>query len=195
MFHFNFQNQKKVSRKAKQKNVEKLSDENSLLCDICGHQTKFKNYLYCHMKNKHIKKPCKCLTCGKIFERAVNLEAHLVTHRDNGGFECSICGAVLKRYKGLCCHIERYHKIEKEKISCTCDLCGMKYFSSKQLDIHMRMEHKGLFKCLEKSCTSRFCTADSAKFHFLSIHKRDIKVKFSYSDNVQFLTKTPSNIF
>lgn len=146
------------------------------------------------MKKKHVKKLYKCQYCGKCLDKLISLREHLVTHRDEG-FQCSICDVVLKRYISLSYHVERHHKIEKIRITCTCDLCGMKCYSTKQLDSHMIMKHKGLFKCLEMSCTSRFGTENSAKFHFLSMHRRDAKVRCYHSDNFLFCTETLFYLF
>lgn len=84
-----------------------------------------------------------------------------------------------KNYGSLCIHIELFHESEKLKATCTCDICGVDYYSTTRLDSHMKSEHTGSYKCFYQSCPSRFENVGAIRRHFLGHHKQSVEVRLT----------------
>lgn len=131
-----------------------------------------------HILRKHAtRERLFCPICEKVLDGAMKLETHLKNHENKEIFHCLVCDAMLKTYFGLCTHVESVHKLEKHETTCTCDLCGVDYYSTKRLDTHMKTDHSGIYKCFEKTCSKRFSTLESLKRHFLLHHKQSVEVR------------------
>lgn len=130
------------------------------------------------MKCRHIVKEVKCKECKKYFKNSHLLKRHeQATHfqpRNKHSFECPICNLNLVKYQGLKRHVEDMHSAaEKLKITCTCDLCNVKYVSKLQMTIHMKVEHSGPYKCFDWNCEKRFTNPVYRRTHFKMFHNRD----------------------
>lgn len=123
------------------------------------------------------KKRLFCPICRKVFDGPWKLKTHLRTHEKKEKFQCLFCNAVFAYYGTLCTHVDHFHKFEKQIAACTCDLCGVDYYSTTRLDSHMKSNHSGVYKCFDERCRSRFQHVISLKNHFLIHHKESVEVK------------------
>lgn len=133
-----------------------------------------------HLKRTHNQRErLFCPICRKVFDGPWKLKIHLRTHEKKETFQCLICNTIFKFYGSLGIHVDNFHKFEKQKATCTCDLCGMDYYSTTRLDSHMKSDHSGVYKCFYQSCSSRFENVGALRRHCLGHHKQSVEVKLS----------------
>lgn len=81
-----------------------------------------------------------------------------------------MCANSFKNYANLCHHVENIHVIHKKNMSCTCDICGVEYYSLLHLESHMKYFHIARYKCIDKSCKERFNDYSKRRQHYSKIH-------------------------
>lgn len=177
MFPFFFQDTLKQPRKRTKKLESVLKLEKTLNCDVCDFTTKYRQSLQNHLIRIHTATKVKCSICFKVFIGEQQLKVHQKKHKNVKYLTCSICGYNFKENRGLQRHVVKYHEAMKLQMKCTCDFCGIQYFSKQQMDGHMKHMHVGSFKCFFRGCTSRFVTFRNRRNHYLSYHNNDIEVR------------------
>ncbi|XP_044278617.1 zinc finger protein 2-like isoform X2 [Varanus komodoensis] len=118
------------------------NEEFQLIRKILNSESKNK----AHAKIHTLKKPYKCLECGKSFSRNTHLTSHQRTHTGEKPYACLECGKSFSHKTNLTCH-QRTHTGEKPY---TCLECGKSFRQKKSLIEHQRI-HTGdkPYKCLE----------------------------------------------
>ncbi|KAK2148906.1 hypothetical protein NP493_3113g00000 [Ridgeia piscesae] len=98
----------------------------------------------------------KQVTCGSIFNMAVNVKTWTIVKR----FKCGTCGTYCLRNVVLLQH-DRIHTVEKP---CKCDTCHAQLSQSGNLKKHVRI-HTGEkpYKC--DTCGAQFSVNNSLKKH------------------------------
>lgn len=149
--------------------------EKKFKCDLCSFEATRKDIIKYHLNSTHRLEEIACKICKKVYQNVFKMRHHMLIHRTQR-FECPICVSDFKHYGKLQEHVESSHPEKKSEIICTCDVCGITYYSKLQLNKHMRIDHTGPFKCFDKSCFKWFSGAVVRNNHFMSFHSRDIKV-------------------
>lgn len=111
----------------------------------------------------------KCETCGKVFQKPIDLRRHIRTHTLEKPFSCTICPKAFSLKSTLQNHINHKHLANKKMHPCT--VCW-KEFSSRHAVITHTLIHSNLrpFKC--EYCTTTFRTRGHLKIH-QQIHLRE----------------------
>lgn len=118
-----------------------------------------------------------CNICNKIFGNVFKLKTHLRTHAEKvRKHECLICWADYNSYGELQIHTKKVHSKQELKASCICDICDVRFFSKLKMDMHMKLEHNGPFKCFFQKCYKYFMSSSTRKKHFLSFHNSNVHV-------------------
>lgn len=163
-------------------------------CDLCDFRTSTRSLMFRHIKNIHNAAKVKCKECNKTFKNLKGLKLHQHRHLVNlnttssDKLECLVCNKSFRRYQGLQTHVESFHSSELTKITCTCDLCDLKYYSIIQMRSHMTIQHAGPYGCFENNCTRRFSDPKTRNRHFKMTHGRS-------ADDLKRLMKTENNFF
>lgn len=91
------------SKKSEAENVEKPSDLNLTVCDVCKKVFKKKEFLMQHLKSHIGLRPFKCdePTCNKSFSRKEHLLRHIVSHTGKKMFTCDVCKKLFSRKDNL----------------------------------------------------------------------------------------------
>lgn len=79
------------------------------LCEICGFETKAKNYLTVHVMNHLGLKPYKCSECDYASPRKEYLDLHLKRHFKVYCFQCIYCPYTTYRQDYLARHVSEKH--------------------------------------------------------------------------------------
>jgi hypothetical protein len=90
-------------------------------------------------KSAHQDKPFQCTKCPRAFVMRCLLQRHEKTHEESPGFECDLCGHVLKTEDGLIDHQKRVCSALPE-IRATCHICGNDFLGYK-LARHQQKAH------------------------------------------------------
>jgi hypothetical protein len=90
-------------------------------------------------KSAHQDKPFQCTKCPKAFRVRSRLQVHEKLHEESPGFECDLCGHVLKTEEGLRDHQKRVCNALPE-IRATCHICGNDFLAYK-LARHQQKAH------------------------------------------------------
>lgn len=147
--------------------------DDSGVCPHCGDHFK---WLQQHIVHKHEKsKPWKCEDCDYAHSLLAGLKRHKKTkHPDESTMKvCHICGHKAVTNQEIRKHIEATHE---KKRDFACNVCeDTKFYSKRQLSLHVRVQHLGEkpFKCPD--CDEAF--KNSAK---LGRHKRTVHTKEKY---------------
>ena len=123
-------------------------------CSKCDKKFSLKCHLDAHIKVIHVLEPIACEICGKVLDNSIKLRNHIqyahsgVVRKnepkeyDKSDWTCPICSkVVVAHYKN------KHLQIHKEP-KYTCDICGRKLKTKKNLDQHMNIHMSKLdFKC------------------------------------------------
>ncbi|XP_055682117.1 zinc finger protein 7-like isoform X2 [Lutzomyia longipalpis] len=137
-------------------------------CNDCGKIFPSNYRLQTHRENVHAtEKSHSCDLCGKAFNTANKLSAHLVSHTDERPYVCETCGKGFKVKPALKAH-EGVHKQEKKY---GCEHCGFCGSTKMSLVIHLRT-HTGErpFPC--QYCDLAFTTYSNRAKHTRNVHER-----------------------
>ncbi|CAI2344304.1 unnamed protein product [Caenorhabditis sp. 36 PRJEB53466] len=150
-------------------------------CDECERMFTLKHNLQNHFvqyhmgwKTLHKSCPsCKCTICGKIYSAASVLAEHMLqAHQQSGETEeCTICGERFITRTALKQHTKEHSRVLK---TCPYAECrGMKFKLSKDLNEHVRLEHKlGELAC---SVCSMVFRQLSAKIKHEEEHEQELR--------------------
>lgn len=91
------------AKRAEGENVEKNSDVNLTVCEVCQKIFKRKEFLMQHLKSHIGLRPFKCdePTCNKSFSRKEHLLRHVVSHTGKKMFHCDVCKKLFSRKDNL----------------------------------------------------------------------------------------------
>lgn len=153
----------------KEKNAFK--DKKSPLCKICNKVFANIYILKSHQEEVHTKQnQFKCDDCGKVFNRASNMEWHRLIHKNLLPCPCKICGKAFRTVSGLNLH-KRTHTGEKPY---KCDICNEKsYAYNTDLKRHKRSAHgiiDKVFQCTEEHCQRIFYEPKFLRKHMAKAH-------------------------
>ena len=147
------------------------------ICNICGHQTKFKWSMTKHKRLVHKiieESPLKCDQCSKSFAVPENMKKHIKYNLcgDNPlpipKLICDDCGKSFTSSGHLKVHVKNIHEGHKDY---KCESCGKSFFEGRKLKLHIRTVHEGHkdFKC--ESCEKSFTEAHNLRKHIRTIHE------------------------
>ena len=134
-------------------------------CGDCDKKFPSPDILMSHKAKFHI--PATCDICGLSLPNNHRLKTHLQTHREES-FVCQQCGFACKSYRNLTIHVALKHADACEK---TCDVCGQKFTSRKQFQIHEVSHLERQFKCQADGCIFAAASANELKKHKRHIYK------------------------
>lgn len=79
------------------------------ICEICGNAYKIRKVLASHIKIAHtgIRPKVNCDVCGKEIMKS-RLKIHMVVHREERPFSCSVCPSSFKLKKYLAAHYKNH---------------------------------------------------------------------------------------
>lgn len=143
---------------------------------MCDYTTIYKQSLQSHLTRHHIATKVECKLCCKVFIGEQQMKVHQKKHKNVKHHTCKICGDEFKEYRSFQSHVIKYHKAMKLQMKCTCDICGLQYYSKHHMDSHMKQKHVGSFKCFIKGCTKRFTEFYNRRKHYLCYHNNDLEV-------------------
>ena len=133
--------------------VESIHTSLKVECDECGGLFKTTT-LQAHIrkihKGKRVQEPCTEEGCVKVFGSKTDLERHVMSVHMKWKAPCPECGKKV-RMDSLIKHVKTAHR---GMHNITCNECGQGFPSKKNLDNHVRIQHKGVFV---------FCRATSKK--------------------------------
>lgn len=170
-----------LSRKPWSCNKSKLPSwiKPMLQCDLCKYKASEKGNMLRHMNSQHMNmQVSECKICKKVFADKFKLNYHLkMVHLDHQKYGCSICEKRYNVYKLLDSHIKREHPMKLMKTMCSCDICGVEYLSKLRLEVHIKMDHIGPFKCFDKKCRKSFLVGTIRRKHYFKCHSQNLEVR------------------
>lgn len=144
-------------------------DKKLLRCDFCNYKTEFKVGLEFHMNKSHNNQEIKCEKCNKVFTSISKHNEHqLETH--SRLFDCLMCNDRFKNYDHVLYHVKTVHFKENKVVFCTCDICGIEYYSALHMENHMKNFHIARYKCIDETCREGFNNYRKMKQHYSKIH-------------------------
>ena len=124
--------------------------------------------------------------CTKSFLAEVTLKNHIkFKHSDNKLFKCAVCDSQFKQRKHLNEHSLTVHdkNLRKEdywqdlqKKTHECKNCGATFNRQTDLNVHLKVNHKGQDKFTCNKCTTNFKYKKSLKRHEVEMHRPDENV-------------------
>jgi len=133
----------------------------SYKCAVCKVQFNAKSYLNAHqrvhMENRP--KPFKCHKCDFATYTKSNIKKHIKTHdriiercdkcntilyknrTHDCSLDCQYCGKKFSLNMTVINHIKKHHPQEIKRSLYECDICGLKCYQKKYLNIHMVKKH------------------------------------------------------
>jgi len=111
----------------------------SLECEVCGWKAKQRSQLWEHMNGHNKQKPLRCLYCGIGFASRNSVRTHyLAIHTKFRPHRCRYCDKSFVQMNTL-----KQHEITH--FDSSCPICFAKFDKKKDLNLHMRAEHKENF--------------------------------------------------
>jgi len=164
-------------------------------CEFCNSVFKVKQYLADHITAGHLPKSLKCKNCGKLFAMKKFLTIHLVTCDKKNAPVVGVCKfckknfyvsryfqehldkALLMTHKCIICKAKfscrsLYFKHKKDdncyktNFEIKCRVCGLKFSSEKNLNIHIHTSHS----TIELKCD--VCSYKTCSYKYLNTHQR-----------------------
>ena len=111
----------------------------------------------------------KCEYCSKRFKREYDFLKHVrILHKSQTkeDFSCDLCSKIFTTLMSLKKHKWDYHESVKKNY---CDICGLAFSKSSELNFHVDKVHKG--KCICSECGKDFCTSDYLRIHIKCVHE------------------------
>ncbi|XP_063703809.1 zinc finger protein 235-like [Culicoides brevitarsis] len=181
---FAYEKQFKVHVDALHLRLQKVS----VPCPTCGKLIRKKG-LKNHIQKQHTdtfvpKETFECQTCGKIFFRKQNLEAHQLMHLPENErlYKCRFCERTFNKKLGFVEH-ERNHTGEKPY---KCEHCGKAFARSSTFQDHKR-EHTGQrFVC--SVCSKEYKDRGNYRHH-MKQHESQMGVKLTFNHEERRLMK------
>ncbi|XP_055682116.1 zinc finger protein 208-like isoform X1 [Lutzomyia longipalpis] len=137
-------------------------------CNDCGKIFPSNYRLQTHRENVHAtEKSHSCDLCGKAFNTANKLSAHLVSHTDERPYVCETCGKGFRLSQGLRTH-ELSHSQEKKF---KCEFCPFAGNTKAYLKTHMRT-HTGERPFACEQCGLAFITYGHRSKHVRNVHQK-----------------------
>ncbi|CRL00467.1 CLUMA_CG013729, isoform A [Clunio marinus] len=138
---------------------------NLFKCDMCSHASSTRTSIERHMKQIHLKKKSKVLTCkvcNKAFAKKNILDNHKKIHLiERPTFPCPECGKELSSLSAVSSHINWIHKIKREF---KCETC-LKMFATKgSLKEHVKI-HSNIKEHVCVICKKSFKTVSVLTNH------------------------------
>nr|XP_020490959.1 zinc finger protein 814-like [Labrus bergylta] len=129
------------------------------LCPICKKGFRHPGEIERHQKI-HSPTPCKCETCGKIFDSSYALMRHRRTHRERPPVVCTYCGKQFTSKDYLRAHMVRHTD------GYPCPECGKVFYQKTLLTYHL-YKHKGQEPYLCDTCGKGWPNAALLKVHMV----------------------------
>ena len=86
------------------------SDTRAYTCNSCGSSFKTHSAYLLHMRERHGGQDrYTCQICAAEFAQQRTLDRHMLCHKDEKAFACSLCGYTCKRRQDLVCHVAAMH--------------------------------------------------------------------------------------
>ena len=111
----------------------------------------------------------KCEYCSKCFKREYDFLKHVrILHKSQTkeDFSCDLCSKIFTTLMSLKKHKWDYHESVKKNY---CDICGLAFSKSSELNFHVDKVHKG--KCICSECGKDFGHAENLKRHIQCVHE------------------------
>ena len=111
----------------------------------------------------------KCEFCSKRFKREYDFLKHVrILHKSQTkeDFSCDLCSKIFTTLMSLKKHKWDYHESVKKNY---CDICGLAFSKSSELNFHVDKVHKG--KCICSECGKDFGHAENLKRHIQCVHE------------------------
>ncbi|XP_055595985.1 zinc finger protein OZF-like [Uranotaenia lowii] len=109
-----------------------------------------------------------CDVCGKSYPNKSVLKIHSYTHdRDKMPHKCTICGKGFALANRLQEHMNRHNGIKNFK----CPHCGQQKVTRNELNGHIRMVHKRLYRTQCDLCSNMFSSIDGLRIHVRTVHQ------------------------
>ncbi|XP_058065890.1 GDNF-inducible zinc finger protein 1-like [Anopheles bellator] len=164
------------SLKTHMQNMHDVGD--LLICEMCGHRSYSKQRMDKHKmlthgivgNDKHV--VVNCRYCGKAFQRAERLRAHIIFNHTQKGqtFQCDICGRNYPNSRALYEHKTRIHSTK----SFPCEYCGKVFGRKIYLSDHLST-HTGIRKYECKICGVKYSSRGNIANHRKRKHPELVK--------------------
>ncbi|XP_052069588.1 oocyte zinc finger protein XlCOF6-like [Mytilus californianus] len=147
-------------------------------CEVCGHKFLSPSELDAH-SIKHEKQVFECSLCNKKYSTHKLLERHEKIHTGNYDrpVTCHLCHKFFFRLSVLKRHIKEVHS----NTTYSCDICGSKTKSEKNLKLHHKRIHSGEKKFDCTICGKKFNLKNCLDDHFKRCHTDPANVKYPYT--------------
>jgi KRAB domain-containing zinc finger protein len=136
-----------------------------------------KRHLTMHFNS--IEKEYKCLECGKIFPKYINLYQHKKIH-EGIIYRCAQCPSTYKQKYGLHHHLTTVHEVEvvtdiqrkKVEKEYKCLECGNVFSNYYQFYKHKKMHEGRIYRCVQ--CPSIYKTKHGLHYHVRTVHEVEV---------------------
>uniref|UniRef100_A0A1Q3F847 Uncharacterized protein n=1 Tax=Culex tarsalis TaxID=7177 RepID=A0A1Q3F847_CULTA len=165
-------------------------------CEACSATFEKKSQLFAHVKI-HGKARFPCTQCDRFFDRKSRREEHMLSHKSEPSFFCTLCPVGFKNQTNLQRHVNNVHfglkpfacevcgkefaqKVEKiaheqvhlKEANVPCELCNKTFKTDFRLRVHMRAAHRekqpGLKTFECEVCSKQFPTVKTLEYHKLN---------------------------
>ena len=166
----------------------------NIACHFCDQKFLMIKELKKHLKKHGVAEPKRakspisnqepsiCQVCQREFASRRALESHSITHEKKiESFDCSECGKVLLKKKGLKKHMKNIHKkiIMRNETTVTeeksqfyeCNQCGKRKSKPNKLSEHIRTVHTNPSLLVCKLCDKRLSSTNKLSEHIRTVHK------------------------